>query len=146
MNTYYYYYSGRPMQNSPTAYSGSVASASTSSSIPPSPSVMTVSTFNTSNFTSVRLNQSETDNNLVASFTHTYERHCKEIFLFISTNQVEKVGECMNTFYNNMPEEFVRLIQTKPEITEAVWRWDCLLYDVSFTSIFISTYCINIYF
>ncbi|KAI9344708.1 hypothetical protein BD770DRAFT_328821 [Pilaira anomala] len=40
----------------------------------------------------------------------------------------------MNTFYNNMPEEFVRLIQTKPEITEAVWRWDCSLYDAMITT------------
>lgn len=118
------------------AYSASVAStsASASGSVPPSPSVVSAvaaPTFISSSFASLHLNRSETDNDLLASFTLTYERHCKEIFRFISNNQLDKVRESMEIFYNGMPEQFVQLIQTTPEITEAVWRWDCSLYDVS---------------
>lgn len=115
------------------AYSASAStSASASGSVPPSPSVVSAApTFITSTFTSVSLNRSETDNDLLASFTLTYERHCKEIFRFISNNQLDKVRESMEIFYNGMPEHFVQLIQNTPEVTDAVWRWDCSLYDVS---------------
>ncbi|GAA5796952.1 hypothetical protein HPULCUR_002330 [Helicostylum pulchrum] len=127
---------GRSVQNSPMAYSASAStSASASGSVPPSPSVVSAApTFITSTFTSVSLNRSETDNDLLASFTLTYERHCKEIFRFISNNQLDKVRESMEIFYNGMPEHFVQLIQNTPEVTDAVWRWDCSLYDAMITT------------
>ncbi|KAI8081037.1 hypothetical protein BDF21DRAFT_310691, partial [Thamnidium elegans] len=40
----------------------------------------------------------------------------------------------MEIFYNGMPEQFVQLIQNTPEVTEAVWRWDCSLYDALITT------------
>jgi hypothetical protein len=113
-----------------TGHASPSTSVSASNSIPPSPSATGLPGFTAPNLLTFRLNQ-ETDNNLITSFTNSYERHCKEIFDLVSTNQVEKVRGIMNTFYGEMPEQYRRLIQSTPEITEAVWRWDCSLYDVS---------------
>ncbi|KAI7905245.1 uncharacterized protein BX663DRAFT_430333 [Cokeromyces recurvatus] len=35
----------------------------------------------------------------------------------------------MQNFYQEMPEPYMRMIRKLPEMTEAVWRWDCSLYD-----------------
>ncbi|KAI8642254.1 hypothetical protein BD408DRAFT_451778 [Parasitella parasitica] len=35
----------------------------------------------------------------------------------------------MQIFYRELPERFIHLIQTVPEITDAMWKWDCVLYD-----------------
>lgn len=85
---------------------------------------------------------------MAASFTSYYERHCREVFHLVSANQVEKLRQVYMTFYNDMPDHYMRLIQTYPEITEAVWRWDCTMYDVSFfsCSVDLSVTCILIYF
>lgn len=111
-------------------YSSPSTSVSGSNSIPPSVSVSGLPGFTVPSLTVGRTNGA-TDNNLITSFTNAYERHCKEIFDLVATNQVDKIRGIMNTFYGDMPEQYVRLIQSTPEITEAVWRWDCSLYDVS---------------
>lgn len=125
-----------------TAHASTSTNASASGSIPPSaPGLLR---FATPSVTALRLNQ-DTDNNLITSFTNAYERHCKEMFDLVSTNQVDKVRGVMNTFYGEIPEQYLRLIQSTPEITEAVWRWDCSLYDVCYCHIYLESTTITNY-
>lgn len=37
----------------------------------------------------------------------------------------------VKSFYRMLPDRFRNAIRSTPEFTEAVWRWDCCLYDVS---------------
>lgn len=66
---------------------------------------------------------------LVIDFTNSYEQHCKDIFHLIGTNQVQSIRNLMHSFYRELPERFIHLIQTVPEIIEMIWKWDCILYD-----------------
>lgn len=114
-------------------YNSNGSGSSSSAPMPPhSPSANTIQGgvrgFSVPVITSVRL-ASETDNNVIASFTRLYEDHCKEIFSLLTSNLPEQVHDVMMAFYNDLPEEYVRAIQNIPELTEAVWRWDCILYD-----------------
>ncbi|KAL7327058.1 hypothetical protein PS15p_209307 [Mucor circinelloides] len=68
-------------------------------------------------------------NGIVVEFTNAYERHCKDVFNLVCTNQVESIQNVMHAFYREMPERFIFLIQMVPEITESMWKWDCILYD-----------------
>lgn len=34
-------------------------------------------------------------------------------------------------FYDNLPQSTRHLITTEPNLADAIWRWDCALYDVS---------------
>lgn len=116
-------------------YNSNGSGSSSSAPMPPhSPSANTIQGgvrgFSVPVITSVRL-ASETDNNVITSFTRLYEDHCKEIFSLLTSNLPEQVHDVMMAFYNDLPEEYVRAIQNIPELTEAVWRWDCILYDVS---------------
>lgn len=72
----------------------------------------------------------ELEPSVVASFTTLYERHCRDILYFVSTNQVVKVRGALKSFYGEMPLDYVQLVHSIPEIIEAMWRWDCTLYDV----------------
>ncbi|CAO3649562.1 unnamed protein product [Mucor hiemalis] len=124
-------YSENAMNLSNNRRYNSSSSGSSGPIPPPSPSNTIqsgVRGFSVPIITSVRLN-SETDNNLIVSFTRLYEDHCKEIFSLLTSNLPEQVQEVMMTFYNDMAEEYIHAIQNIPELTEAVWRWDCVLYD-----------------
>ncbi|KAG2192869.1 hypothetical protein INT46_003898 [Mucor plumbeus] len=66
---------------------------------------------------------------LVIDFTNSYEQHCKDMFHLISTNQVQSIRNLMHSFYRELPERFIHLIQIVPEIIEIMWKWDCVLYD-----------------
>ncbi|KAL9555242.1 hypothetical protein MBANPS3_002453 [Mucor bainieri] len=68
-------------------------------------------------------------NELVVDFTNAYEQHCQNVFNLVCTNQVESIQHVMLAFYREMPERFIYLIQMVPEITDSMWRWDCILYD-----------------
>ncbi|KAK4512412.1 uncharacterized protein ATC70_003112 [Mucor velutinosus] len=68
-------------------------------------------------------------NGLIVDFTNAYEQHCKNIFNLVCSNQVESIQHVMLAFYREMPERFIYLIQMVPEITDSIWRWDCILYD-----------------
>ncbi|KAG2193980.1 hypothetical protein INT47_000768 [Mucor saturninus] len=112
-----------------TLNSPSTIASGSSSSAQPSPSTGSrLPGFTAPSPALVGTNQA-TDNNLITSFTNAYERHCTEILDLLATNQVDKIKEVMKTFYGDMPDRYVRLIQSTPEVTEAVWRWDCSLYD-----------------
>lgn len=67
----------------------------------------------------------------IHSFISAYENHCRQILYLITHHQVDKIQQVMALFYDRMPENFQLLIHEVPEITEAVWRYDSLFYDVS---------------
>lgn len=120
------------LNTSKKRYSNSSENTSTANS--PAPTSNTSKTqglhgFTVPTITSFRFD-SETDNNLIVSFTHMYEAHCREIFKLLSLYQHEQIRDTMLHFYDDMDNEYIGIIQNIPEITEAVWRWGCILYDV----------------
>lgn len=127
--------------------SGSIATVTTASSTDASssatPSTPTASTLPTSGITDdynqlpvfslphlplYRYNDQITKV-LVEDFTNAYEQHCKNVFNLVCSNQVESIQNVMHAFYREMPERFIYLIQMVPEITDSIWRWDCILFD-----------------
>ncbi|KAI7885352.1 hypothetical protein K492DRAFT_219181, partial [Lichtheimia hyalospora FSU 10163] len=43
-------------------------------------------------------------------------------------------------FYRMLPDRFRNAIQNTPEFTDAVWRWDCCLYDAIISSMLAKVY------
>lgn len=113
----------------------------TASSIPTNPGELP--SFMVPSIPAFRLND-EVNTTIIANFTASYERHCKDILYCISSNQVMKIRDLLKTFYTEMPIDYAQLLHILPEMTEAIWRWDCTLYDVSIIStLFISTLITN---
>lgn len=69
--------------------------------------------------------------NTLSSFISAYEAHCRQILNLINNHQVDRMNETMSFFYEHMLERYQFLIRDIPEVTEAVWRYDSLFYDVS---------------
>lgn len=82
------------------------------------------------------------DNNLI-SFITAYEKHCKDILISVTSHQVEEMNEIMGRFYENMPDNFRFLIRDIPEVTESVWRYDSLFFDVSIFYTFVAGLYVN---
>ncbi|KAI9264907.1 hypothetical protein BDA99DRAFT_507214 [Phascolomyces articulosus] len=73
-------------------------------------------------------------NKVMMEFAHLYEQHCVDVLSMIQTGRFHSVYGCLIGFYQMLPDRFRVLIDEQPEATEAIWRWDCALYDSIFVS------------
>ncbi|KAI9313142.1 RFX DNA-binding domain-containing protein [Dichotomocladium elegans] len=69
------------------------------------------------------------ENDVAIHFAYVYERHCFDILESIRTFQINNILHSIVAFYHTLPDAFRALIQDEPLLTEAIWCWDCWLYD-----------------
>ncbi|KAI9484449.1 hypothetical protein BDB00DRAFT_855519 [Zychaea mexicana] len=68
-------------------------------------------------------------NDTMHEFAHVYEMHCTEILHMIRSGQFQSIYGVLVGFYHMLPDRFRTLIDEQPQAADAIWRWDCALYD-----------------
>ncbi|CAO3588216.1 unnamed protein product [Absidia cylindrospora] len=66
--------------------------------------------------------------NLTDVFANLYNQHCRELYNTIYAGQFDQIQGIYERFYYETPNHYRSLLNT-PKMVEAVWRWDCVLYD-----------------
>ncbi|KAL0084792.1 RFX DNA-binding domain-containing protein [Phycomyces blakesleeanus] len=64
-----------------------------------------------------------------ASFTKLYEDHCRELLGIVLSGKSLQIDACIVLFYQNMADDHFQMVKKVPEIWDAIWRWDSILYD-----------------
>ncbi|KAI8136931.1 RFX DNA-binding domain-containing protein [Fennellomyces sp. T-0311] len=68
-------------------------------------------------------------NDTILEFARLYEQHCNEILTLIRNGQFGSIYGRMITFHQMLPDHFRTLIDENVQVMEAIWRYDCSLYD-----------------
>ncbi|KAJ8652834.1 hypothetical protein O0I10_011508 [Lichtheimia ornata] len=59
--------------------------------------------------------------------TSLYHNHCQEILKLMLLNQ--DISDCIHQLYSTIPDPIRQIMNGDSQVMEAIWRWDCVLYD-----------------
>ncbi|ORZ21491.1 RFX DNA-binding domain-domain-containing protein [Absidia repens] len=65
---------------------------------------------------------------LTDELANLYNQHCRELYNTIYAGQFDQIQSIYERFYYETPSQYRSLLNTN-KMVEAVWRWDCVLYD-----------------
>ncbi|CAO3643281.1 unnamed protein product [Cunninghamella echinulata] len=66
---------------------------------------------------------------IISQFSMKYEHHCRSLFHYICTGKFEELRTVYEQFYYRLPNEMKNMLHEVPEMTDSIWKWDCILYD-----------------
>ncbi|KAI9301045.1 hypothetical protein BJ944DRAFT_187382 [Cunninghamella echinulata] len=72
---------------------------------------------------------STTLSSIISQFSMKYEHHCRSLFHYICTGKFEELRTAYEQFYYRLPNDMKNMLHEVPEMTDSIWKWDCILYD-----------------
>ncbi|KAI7878959.1 hypothetical protein K492DRAFT_238219 [Lichtheimia hyalospora FSU 10163] len=63
-----------------------------------------------------------------------YYNYCQTILKLLLCNQ--DISTCIHQFYSTIPDPIRQIMNGDQQVMDAIWRWDCVLYDTIIHAIF----------